>query len=255
MFKPSGACSAFAATHGRGTIFGRNYDFFNRFAEFTEAYLTRPRDGLWSVGHSDIFMGREDGVNEEGLAVAITFVAPTTVNPGINFPLAVRCLLDTRGSVEEGIKALRAMHLSTTNNYLLADGEGDMAVAEASPQRVRVRRPRTDAGFVVYTNHFVHPEMLEVEDVKARDSDSLDRYDAITATLRDHHGDLDVRAAQAILSDHRGFVCSHHDETGLSTLWSVVPRGLEIVRAEGQPCKTPYEVDARLGTALAARGS
>lgn len=40
------------------------------------------------MGNSNVFIGREDDVNEKGLAVAMRWVAPTRVAPGINFLLS-----------------------------------------------------------------------------------------------------------------------------------------------------------------------
>ena len=43
-----------------------------------------------------------------------------------------------------------------------------MAVVEASPDTARVHRPEGSDPFIVCTNHFVHPEMLEMEDVRGK---------------------------------------------------------------------------------------
>ncbi len=170
-FKVEGSCSEFAALNGSDIVFGRNYDSY-RYKEYRESYVTRPKDAYSSLGQSDIFIGREDGVNENGLAVAISFVAPAKVEPGVNFALAARCVLDKCASVDEAVKKLSATSFATANNYLLADRDGKMAVVEASPERVRVRGPEPDTQYILATNHFVHPEMIEMEDRGKRDSDS-----------------------------------------------------------------------------------
>jgi predicted choloylglycine hydrolase len=98
-------CSVFAASTGSDVIFGRNYDFFSSFKKYTESYLTCPKDGYWSLGHTDIFIGREDGVNEKGLAIGMTGVEGKTVKPGISFCIALRCVLDKCANVKEGSKS------------------------------------------------------------------------------------------------------------------------------------------------------
>lgn len=169
---PNFACSVFATFNGSDVMFGRNYDFYYRFKEYAESYMTCPKEGYWSIGHSDIFVGREDGVNEKGLAIAMTGVIGT-IKPGINFPLAIRCILDKCARAEEAIKTLSDAHFSTLSNYLLTDRNSDMAVVEASPEKVSVRRPEGGDDFIVCTNHFVHPEMLEMENQKERCWDSV----------------------------------------------------------------------------------
>lgn len=203
------------------------------------------------IGQSDIFVGREDGVNEEGLAIAMTGVAERIIRPGINFAIAIRCVLDRCASVEESIKALSEMRFSTTNSYLLADKEGNLAVVEASPDKVRTRGPGDGESFIIYTNHFLHPEMLEMKDQNERSRlnwDSVPRYTTIYNALKHHDGKIDAKTAQKILSNHSGYVCSHQESIHLGTLWSVITtlKKLQILRAEGHPCKTKYREDNRL---------
>jgi len=251
--KPSGAaCSVFATFDGSDVVFGRNYDFYYRFKEHSESYLTKPKDGYCSVGNSDIFVGREDGVNEKGLAIGMTAVSPLRVKPGISFALATRCVLDKCANVEEGVKTLSDAHFLITNSYLLADREGNMAVVEACPDKVRVRRPEEGDNFIVCTNQFMLPEMLEMENQKERPSDSPNRYMSIYKAIKQGSGKIDVKTAQKILSDHIGYVCSHVEEIKLGTLWSIVAtlREPKIYVAEGHPCRTKYKIDTRLNKAV-----
>lgn len=250
-FKAEPMCSAFAFT-GENTIVGRNYDFFYSFKKFTESYLTCPEDRYYSVGHSDVFIGREDGVNEEGLAVAMTGVAEKVIKPGINFPLVVRFLLDTCRNVGDCVEVLRDAHFSSASNYLIADRESAVVV-EASPERVRIRT--LEDHFIVCTNHFVHPDMQEMEDLKERETsnwDSIPRYTTIREALK---GGITVEGAQKILRVHTGYVCSHQEKIKLGTIWSVVftLRKPEIFRAEGHPCRARYGQDLRLEKALEKR--
>lgn len=248
-------CSAFASFNGSDVVFGRNYDFYYSFKKYTESYLTRPKDSYWSIGHSDIFVGREDGVNEKGLAIAMTGVSEKVIKPGVSFILAVRCVLDKCASVEEGIKTLSNAYFSTTNNYLLTDKDDNMAVVEASPEKLRVRRPEEGNNFIVCTNHFMHPEMLEMENQEERCWDSVPRYTTIYNALEQHDGKIDAKAAQKVLSNHSGYVCSHQKNIKLGTIWSVIAtlKNLQIFRVEGHPCRAKYRLDRRLTKALKMR--
>ena len=162
-FSPKTACSIFATFKGFDVVFGRNYDFYYSFKDKTESYLTCPKDGYCSVGQSDIFVGREDGINEKGLAIGMTAVATKNVKPGVSFVLATRYVLDKCGTVDEAIEALSRVHFLTTNDYLLADRNGKMAVVEASPDKMRIRRPEKGNNFIVCTNHFSSHEMRKFE--------------------------------------------------------------------------------------------
>lgn len=254
-FKVEPMCSVFATFTGSDVVLGRNYDFFYSFKKFVESYLTCPEDGYFSIGHSDVFIGREDGVNEKGLAIAMTGAIGKTVHPGINFIIAIRRILDKCATVKESIKVLSSAHFSTTSNYLITDRGGNMVVVEASPERVRVRKPEDKNNFIVCTNHFMHPDMLEFEDREERirlNWDSKSRYSTIQSTLQQKNGRIDIETAEEILSNHSGYVCSHQENIKLGTIWSVIAtlKNLIVLRAEGHPCKAKYKPDTRLEHAL-----
>jgi predicted choloylglycine hydrolase len=210
--------------------------------------LTRPKGANSSLANTDVFLGREDGVNEKGLAISIHFVSAKLGTPGINFPVAVRYVLDKCDTTNNAVDFLTHIKFLTANNYLVADKTGDMAVVEACPERTEVRRPRDGERFLVATNHFIHPSMSQFEEVAKRDPDSETRYNAILSNLGEVHGRVTESIAKRILSNHEGRVCSHLDYIKLGTLWSQITdlEKLTALRAEGQPCKTKYRVDKRL---------
>ena len=245
--KPVG-CSSFACADDSRVVFGRNYDFYLRLAKYTESYITRPKGAHTSLANTDIFLGREDGVNEEGVAISIHFVAAQLGTPGINFPIAVRYVLDRCSNAAEAVDFLTHVKFMTANNYLVADKGGEMAVIEASPANLRIRRPEEGEKFMVATNHFVHSDMKQFEDLAKRDPDSELRYSTILRSLREVRGRVTESVAKRILSNHEGRVCSHLDYIQLGTLWSQISdlKGLSVLRAEGQPCKTKYRADKRL---------
>ena len=250
-FKPQPMCSSFAAFNGSDVIFGRNYDFFYSFQKYTESYLTAPHHAFISLGHSDVFIGREDGINENGLAIAMTGVCEKKVKPGVSFVLAVRLVLDKCANVKEAAKSLLNMHASADANFLLADKSGDMIVAEVSPDKVVIRKPENDENFIVCTNHFVLPEMQQYEDLERRNRenwDTIPRYNAISEGLRRAGTKMNFEGAQRIMSDHTGYVCSHKNNIKLGTLWSITAslKNLDVFRAEGNPCRTKYREDPRL---------
>jgi predicted choloylglycine hydrolase len=250
-FKPQPMCSSFAAFNGSSTIFGRNYDFFYSFKKFTESYLTAPKGAFVSLGHSDVFIGREDGINENGLAIAMTGASDKIVKPGVSFVLAVRFVLDKCMNVKEASESLSGMHASANANFLLADSSGDMAVAEVSPDKVMIRKPENGENFVVCTNHFVLPEMQRYEDLERRrieNWDTIPRYTAISEGICKAGREMNLEAAKRIMSDHVGYVCSHQDKIKLGTLWSIVADlgNLDVFRAEGNPCRIKYKEDLRL---------
>jgi predicted choloylglycine hydrolase len=78
------SCSVVAVLPGRSAngklMIGRNYDFaYNISWEAATTYHTYPDSACAHVGSSDIWIGREDGLNESGLFVAMS----ATFVPGV----------------------------------------------------------------------------------------------------------------------------------------------------------------------------
>lgn len=86
-------CSIFAVTDGENVYIGRNYYMYSKFRDHLESCLTMPDDGYWSIGQTDIFVGREHGVNEESLGATMSGIT-AYFSPGINFWIAIRYILD-----------------------------------------------------------------------------------------------------------------------------------------------------------------
>jgi predicted choloylglycine hydrolase len=259
-YKAKPECSILACLSGSDVLVGRNYDFFYSFKKYNESYLTCPEKGYWSIGHTNILIGRDDGINEKGLAIAMTGVQPRAKEspPGMTFVVAVRCVLDKCANVKEAIKVLSDIKHISANNFLVADREGNMAVVEASSEKVRTRRPQKGESFLVCTNHFVHPEMQDVENLSARSTsewDSLPRYEKISNVLAEFTDATNVALIEDVLSDHSGYVCSHQEKIKLGTLWSIIIslKELQLFRAEGHPCKSKFRQDQRLINALNKR--
>ena len=64
------------------------------------------------------------------------------------------------------------MRHATANNFLLllADREGNIAVVEMTPGKVRIRELDEGNESIVYTNYFLHPDMLEMSSSRASPS-------------------------------------------------------------------------------------
>lgn len=239
-------CSAVAISGehtGDGhTLFGRNYDYFQSFEDYAELYRTHPQTGQASIGCSDHWVGRHDGVNESGLAVAITWVANNGYEPGVTFPLAVRHILDTCSSVEEAVSFLSSIHHARNTNFLVADPTGDIAVVEASPDKTTVRRPAEGIGII--TNHYTSTEMEDYEVVRERPADSNSRYQTLSelAAIR---SDLTIEDIRSVLADAEDGVCAYdYGAIGdpVVTLWSLTAdlNTSRIEIADGPPNKNQY---------------
>lgn len=248
-------CTCFCFQAGEDIIFARNHDMFTQFKSTTESCLYRPASGYTFVGQGDALIGKEDGLNEHGLAVGMTFVASGKTQPGLNFLMVVRYLLEKARNVQEGIHLLQELPLSTAQNIILADRSGAMAVVECCAQGIVVRKPEPGQPFIVATNQFIDSRMTALDERPEPDWYATQtRYHTVQHALAEllTQAQDPLQFAQDILSGRCGFVCQYNKALQFDTLWSLVvqPNDLTILRAEGNPKKAKFHEDTRLHWAL-----
>ncbi|WP_349369807.1 C45 family autoproteolytic acyltransferase/hydolase [Salinarimonas sp.] len=148
----------------------RNYDFTSDFFEGTLHH------GRWSGGptviaSSEVLLGALDGINDAGLAAALTFGGRPVVGEGFGNPWLVRYVLETCATVEEAIAALVRIPSAMSTNIVVMDRTGAHAVAMLNPDRepVVTRAP-------VSTNHQTTIDWPE----GAARSQTLERRDLLT---------------------------------------------------------------------------
>ena len=254
VFDVTGKCSAFASRTPDGVVFGRNYDLLYKLRKTTESCLIAPQDKFAYVSQSDVFIGRCDGVNETGLAIAMSFVNGTQIRPGITFHLIIRKVLETCRTVADAIALIQSTQVASANNFLIADAAGNMAVVESAPQGTEVRQPAANETFLCITNQFQHPKMQAFDQGGIGWCRSAERYQHLGDRLS-QYPQIDMEIAQAILSTAP--VCLDLRREQFGTLWSVVAnlKTLAIARAEGKPKPTNYRPETRLAWWLQKRKS
>ncbi|MFW5692531.1 MAG: C45 family autoproteolytic acyltransferase/hydrolase [Chloroflexota bacterium] len=200
-------------------MIGRNYDFTYGISwDAATMYTTYPAEGHAHIGNSDIWIGREDGLNDSGLFVALSATFLPGAQPGIPFWFIVRHLLENCTTVEEALAWITSIPHSQSRNYMLADPR-KAVVVEASIEGLYVREP--EDGILVMTNHPAHPALAAQKPF--RPDDSPVRYDRLR-TLSDDTVTLD--SMQAALNDREHYVCAHGTVFGqpFGTIWSIIAR-------------------------------
>src|SRR5690625_1492304 len=82
----------------------RNYDFSPEVYDARLVFV-QPDEGYASVGHSLHVMGRTEGVNEKGLAVALHFVNSKETQNGLTAASVIRILLDTCENTDQAVRS------------------------------------------------------------------------------------------------------------------------------------------------------
>ncbi len=241
------ACSVLAVLPERTAdgraIVGRNYDFFHDISEeAATTYRTYPEEHYASLGDCDIWVGREDGLNEAGLFAGMSATFLPGLKPGLTFWLIVRMILDRCATLDEGLALIQGVPHAQSRNYLLADGVGKAVVVEATVDGIELRYP--EDGLLVMTNHTVCPAWAGKEAFVPPDSHP--RYNRLRELLGGNEL-VDVEDVKQALRDHEGFVCSHgvhFPERKMGTIWSVVgrPGERQLDIAAGYPCQAEYRM-------------
>jgi len=238
-------CSVLAVTPERSAdgrpIVGRNYDYFHDVSEEgATTYRTYPEGYYASLGNCDIWVGREDGLNEASLFVGMASSFLPGVQPGPTFWLIVRMVMDRCATVDEGLELIHSVPHTGSWTYLLADRSGKAAVVEPTVKGIELRYP--EDGLLVMTNHAACPSWAGKENFVPPDSHP--RYNRLRQLLG---GDKLINAedVKQALRDHEGLVCSHgahFPDRKFGTLWSVMgqPSERQLDIAAGYPCQAEY---------------
>lgn len=169
-------CSQAAWVRGNPTLV-RNYDYDPRYFD------GRMRRSAWCkpvIAMQDSAWGALDGMNADGLAVALAFGGRKVSGIGFGIPLVVRYVLETCSTTAEAVKALCRLPVHMSYNVIALDRNGRYAVVHLNPDRPPhvVEKP-------VCTNHQQQVEWDEY----AAFTQTLQRYDLIEDMLRDENVD------------------------------------------------------------------
>lgn len=124
----------------------RNYDYHPDLIEGTQ--LLSAWNGKKVIATSDCLIGAVDGMNEDGLAISLTFGGRKVVGEGFGIPMILRYVLEFCSNVEEAVEALVRIPSHMSYNVTVVDKTGSFKTVRLAPDKEPVI---TDAAFT--TNH------------------------------------------------------------------------------------------------------
>lgn len=244
-YDPRG-CTTFCFTHNGRVLMGRNNDLPPFLKKNSMSALYKPENGNAFIGNTSSMINFEEGLNEDGLVVAMEFIMPTRIVPGINSVFLVRYLLEKCSSTRKAVAALNDLPVASACSIILADRSGEMAVVECEPGMQVVRKPIGAENFLVAANHFISAEMREANSNSIYSSEN--RYHTARNALRKIGNTDCVEHAQSILNGNQGFMCQYDSSLNFETIWSSVfdINTMRVFRAEGDPSKVKFKEDNRV---------
>ena len=225
LYKPPpylAACSQGAWTRGPAPMLVRNYDYAP----------SRFEGVIWStglvkrvLGMSDCLWGLLDGMNEDGLAISLTFGGRRVLGDGFGIPIVMRYLLETCSTVEETRVTLARLPYALSHNVTCVDGAGAVLTAYLSPDREPIFRE-----FPAATNHQGIVEWPE----QAKATRTIEREQTILRLL----DDPSVDAAAFSDSFLRAPLFSTSYANGFGTLYTAEYRPTQRVARFRWPTRT-----------------
>lgn len=240
-------CTAFCFTDKDKVYYGRDNDLPPYLKKESKNIYYRPIGKNHFLLNTSSFTNGEEGINEHGLVVAMTFVAPNRneVKSGVNSIFLVRYILENCSTVQQGIEALRKLPIASTCNIMLADRTKEMVVVECSPFEINIRQPEVNFNeekFLVTVNHFTSEKMQKYDRGNQNIYSSKARYEsAYSALLQGDYADA-VVFTKNILSGKFGFMCQYR-KIKFETIWSTIfdITDFRMFLAEGNPEYEEYQ--------------
>jgi predicted choloylglycine hydrolase len=248
-------CTAFSFFNQGRVYYGRNNDLPPFLKKISKSIYYQPEGKPAFILNTSSFINGEEGINQSGLVVAMTFVQPKIdeIKPGINSVFLVRYILENCRNVSEGIESLKKLPIASSCNILLTDKKGEMVVVECNPAKIYFRYPiknKNGEEFIITVNHFTS-EIMQKHDASDRNVYfSADRYQTVYNALHNINNNDGIKYARNILSGKYGFICQYKKALNFDTIWSSIfdITGKQILRAEGNPLRTKFINDGRLFT-------
>lgn len=132
------ACSI-AMTTEPAPLLVRNYDYPPMLCDALA--LRTHWSGRSVIGMADCGWGLMDGINDAGLAVAISFGGRRAVGRGFGIGLIVRYLLQVCTTTAEAVERLQALPIQMSYNVAVIDAQGHHGVVQVAPDRAPRESP------------------------------------------------------------------------------------------------------------------
>ena len=247
-FEFDNKCTCFAISCGDEILLARNSDFLVSLEKLYMNCIYSLKNSYRFNGNTTAFVQMEDGVNQHGLAVGLTFIYPKLHKPGLNSGMLVRYLLEKCKTTAEVLEAIHRLPIASAQTLTIADVSGDIAVVECNPENVVVIRPRQGEQFVATANNFNSEIMRPYCNPDIDDWRSGERYRTAYTALAENSGRYTVAFAQALLAGKHGFICQYDRKQNADTVWSVVYdlRRKQLWRVEGNPSRKVFREDLRM---------
>ena len=216
-------CSQAASHDAHGPFLIRNYDLDPALNELT--LLRTNWRGKRVIGMVDGLSGLSDGINENGLAISLSFGGRLKVGVGFGIPLIIRYILEVCTDVQDAIEVLRRIPCHMSYNVTLTDRAGDTITVFLAPDRPPMIKHQNWA-----TNHQIGVELTG----HGRFSATMERAEILQAALSEPTPPTAEQLKQRFLS--APVFAKNYDQgfgTVFTSLYRPASSSLELIFSNG----------------------
>jgi isopenicillin-N N-acyltransferase like protein len=221
------------------SVIAQNVDLPPYFHEYMVLLRLKPRSGPRLMMYTAAGTVGNHGINSYGLARSSNALASKREKAlGVSRVVLSRLILQQR-STEDSLDTISRADRAVSGNYMLTDSRGDLVDVESTADDIRTLRPTN--GFLVHTNHILHPDIAETDTGVAEDT--YERYTQMTKAVSNHKGRVTPEDVEGWLRDHTGYpgsVCNHSSLTSVAALVLLPAEGKMLV-CHGPPCKNEFQ--------------
>jgi isopenicillin-N N-acyltransferase-like protein len=189
-----------------------------------------------------------NGLNDDGVALAINKLVARDARPGVIYPFVVRKCLEQK-KIGDAFAAVAFCGRATAMNYQLSSAEGVAFCLETSASRFAQLNFKN---YLVHANHFFHPEMKPLEEPGwLTHGGSYVRVEVARDFLEDRLGSLRVQDLETLCRDHvnrPNSICAHGypgepDYLSYASIAAVVfePRKGAMHFCGAYPCQNAFQ--------------
>lgn len=208
-FEFTNHCTCFAFKNRDNIILARNSDFLVSLEKLYMNCIYKLNEVDSFNGNTTAFVQMEDGINEHGFAIGLTFVYPKIRRGGFNAGMLVRYLLEKCKNTKEAIKHLKMLPIASQQVLIITDSYGDIASIECNNKKMHVINPIEENNFVLSTNNFYSDEMKQFNNLSIDDWKSNERYQVTYSAIQQNKNQFSLNLTKNILSGKHGFMCQY----------------------------------------------
>ncbi|MHA2473079.1 MAG: C45 family autoproteolytic acyltransferase/hydrolase [Promethearchaeota archaeon] len=194
-------------------------------------FSTKLDGKIGHIGFSMLLFGRYDGINSHGLCITTSgggaYSAPISNRKTVSNTLAVRALLENCKNVKEALEKLKKMPVKNTQNYIISDKSGHIALVEGIDCKYAVKELTLDSEeqYLCSTNHPTLPKMVQYYKYVHPwlKTNSPMRYKLIQNTLQQNSPKITPTIIKSLLSTEMpNGLCAYYHGGYFGTIWSML---------------------------------